>query len=173
MNNASVIDAPARSKASSGKYLTFALGREQYGLEILKVREIIAAMDIAAVPRMPAYVKGVINLRGQVISVVDLRARLGMEPVERTDRTCIIIVEVARDGRSIRAGIIVDRVLEVLELPANQIEGPPSLGGLSVASDVLLGIGKTGSSVTLLLDIARVITRQDAAAIPDPQVTNR
>lgn len=171
MDSASVIDAPARSKASSGKYLTFALGTEQYGLEILKVREIIAAMDIAAVPRMPAYVKGVINLRGQVISVVDLRARLGMEPVERTDRTCIIIVEVERDGRPIRAGITVDRVLEVLELPATQIEGPPSLG-LTVASDVLLGIGKTGGSVTLLLDIARCITRQDAAAIPALQMTN-
>src|SRR5258706_7893143 len=84
-----------------GKYLTFALGREEYGLEILKVREIIGYMDITVVPRTPSYVRGVINLRGQVISVIDLRAKFEMEPAQRTEETCIIVVEIRQDSRKL------------------------------------------------------------------------
>ena len=99
-----------------GKYLTFALAHEEYGLEILKVREIIGYIDVTAVPQTPPYVKGVINLRGQVIPVVDLRARFGMETADVTDQTCIIVVEIAHGRRKFNTGIVVDHVQEVLDI---------------------------------------------------------
>src|SRR5437016_6167559 len=107
MNSSSSTEsALARSPASrGGKYLAFALGREEYGLEIQKVREIIGMLDITPVPRMPPYLKGVINLRGKVISVIDLRVRLGLQPVERTDDTCIIVVDVPHGDRKSNAGM--------------------------------------------------------------------
>ncbi len=118
-----------KAGTKGGKYLTFALGKEEYGLEILKVREIIGYMDITAVPRTPAYVKGVINLRGQVISVVDLRAKFAMEAAEKTDETCVIVVEIkAKGGRKLSTGIIVDRVSEVLNIAGEAIEEPPAFG---------------------------------------------
>jgi len=152
--------APLRS-ARGGKYLTFALGHEEYGLEILKVREIIGSMEITAVPRTPRHVKGVINLRGQVISVIDLRSRFAMEPAEQTDETCIIVVETSVDGRTHNTGIIVDRVKEVLDISQEQIEDAPSFGD-SVSSNFILGMGKVGESVKILLDIDRVLDGPDA-----------
>ena len=152
------------AKDLSGKYLTFALGREEYGLEILKVREIIGYMEITAVPRTPPYVRGVINLRGQVISVVDLRGKFGMEPRERTDETCIIVVE-TRDlaaGRKLSTGVIVDRVREVLDVPADRIEPPPDMG-TSADARFILGMGKVGESVKILLDIDAVLGAGAAA----------
>ena len=139
-----------------GKYLTFALGKEEYGLEILKVREIIGWLDITALPRTPAYVKGVVNLRGQVIVVVDLRAKFEMETTARTDQTCIIVVEIAHGGRKLSTGIIVDRVSEVLEIPSNNIEQAPTFG-TTVATDFILGMGKVGEAVKILLDIDKVL----------------
>ena len=108
-----------------GKYLTFALAREEYGLEILKVREIIGYMDITAVPQTPDYVKGVINLRGQVIPVIDLRAKFGMETTETTEETCIIVVEINQSGRKFSTGIVVDHVQEVLDIAGEDIEDAP------------------------------------------------
>lgn len=145
-----------------GKYLTFALGREEYGLEILKVREIIGYMDITAVPRTPSYVKGVINLRGQVIHVVDLRAKFNMESAQKTEETCIIVVETRAAGRKVSTGIIVDRVSEVLDIAREKIEDPPSFGdGLS--TDFILGMGKINESVKILLDINKVLGGEEAA----------
>lgn len=145
------------ARGKGGKYLTFALGREEYGLEILKVREIIGYMDITAVPRTPGYVKGVVNLRGQVISVVDLRAKFAMEPAERTDETCIIVVEITSGGRKLSTGIIVDHVSEVLDISSDKIEEPPAFdGGANI--DFILGMGKIGDSVKILLDIDRVLS---------------
>jgi purine-binding chemotaxis protein CheW len=152
-----------------GKYLTFALGKEEYGLEILKVREIIGLMDITALPRTPAHVKGVVNLRGQVIVVVDLRSRFGMESAARTDQTCIIVVEIvaggggAGGGRKLSTGIIVDRVSEVLEIHDDKIEDPPTFGG-NVSTDMVLGMGKVGESVKILLNIDKVLSGEDLAA---------
>ena len=140
----------------AGKYLTFALGKEEYGLEILKVREIIGYMDITAVPRTPGYVKGVINLRGQVISVVDLRAKFSMESAERTDQTCIIVVDIQQGGRRLNTGIVVDRVSEVLSIAADKIEDAPAFDS-SVKIDFILGMGKIGASVKILLDIDKVL----------------
>ena len=139
-----------------GKYLTFALGREEYGLEILKVREIIGYMEITSVPQMPHYVKGVINLRGQVIPVVDLRAKFGMETAETTDQTCIIVVDIAQAGRRCNTGIVVDHVQEVLDISGEDIEESPEFG-TSVSTDFILGMAKVGDSVKILLDIDKVL----------------
>jgi len=162
------LDPPTRGTPATtgGKYLTFALGREEYGLQILKVREIIGFMDITAVPRTPAHVRGVINLRGQVIPVVDLRAKFGMESAERTEQTCIIVVEMARDGgRKLSTGIIVDKVSEVLNIAAESVEPPPAFGD-AVETAFILGMGKIGSSVKILLDIDRVLSATEIAALP-------
>ena len=151
-----------KPSARGGKYLTFALGKEEYGLEILKVREIIGCMEITAVPRTASYVRGVINLRGQVISVVDLRAKFAMEQAAKTDQTCIIVVEIAAAGRKLSTGIIVDRVSEVLSIAGEHIEDAPEFGG-AVDTAFILGMGKVGQSVKILLDIDRVLSGGDVA----------
>jgi purine-binding chemotaxis protein CheW len=150
-----------------GKYLTFALAQEQYGLEILKVREIIGYMDVTAVPQTPHYVKGVINLRGQVIPVVDLRAKFGMEAVDVTDQTCIIVVEINQGQRKSNTGIIVDRVQEVLDIDCKDIEEAPQFG-VSVSTDFILGMAKVGESVKILLDIDKVLGREELAEMLEP-----
>ena len=147
-----------------GKYLTFALANEQYGLEILKVREIIGYMDITSVPRTPGYVKGVINLRGQVIPVLDLRAKFGMESTEVSDQTCIIVVEVTQSGHAFSTGIIVDHVEEVLDIEGKNIESAPQFGA-SVNTDFILGMGKVGESVKILLDIDEVLATSDLSGV--------
>jgi purine-binding chemotaxis protein CheW len=139
-----------------GKYLTFALANEEYGLEILKVREIIGYIDVTAVPQTPHHVKGVINLRGQVIPVVDLRAKFGMATNEVTDETCIIVVEITQAGRKFNTGIVVDRVQEVLDIAGEDIEEAPQFGA-SVDTGFILGMGKIGDKVKILLDIDRVL----------------
>jgi len=139
-----------------GKYLTFALANEEYGLEILKVREIFGYMDITAVPQTPGYVKGVINLRGQVIPVIDLRAKFGMETTDVTEETCIIVVEIAQATRTFSTGIVVDRVQEVLDIAGQDIEEAPQFGS-AVDTSFVLGMGKIGDSVKILLDIDRVL----------------
>lgn len=143
-----------------GKYLTFRLGEEEYGLEILKVREIIGMMDITAVPRTPEFVRGVINLRGNVIPVIDLRLRFTMPPAERTDETCIIVVDV----EGVEMGIVVDRVSEVLAIANEEIQEPPSFG-VAVDTDFILGIGKVANRVAILLNISEVLTTQDLAGL--------
>ena len=150
----------------AGKYLTFVLAGEEYGLEILRVREIIGYMDITAVPQTPDYVKGVINLRGQVIPVVDLRTKFGMETAEQTEETCIIVVEISQGGHSISTGIVVDRVSEVLDIAGGDIEDPPNFGN-TVDTEFILGMGKIGDSVKILLDIDKVLAGADITGIED------
>ena len=166
MSTATLTPPPATTSKNKrgGKYLTFALGKEEYGLEILKVREIIGWLDITALPRTPAYIKGVVNLRGQVIVVADLRAKFEMEASAKTDQTCIIVVEIAHGGRKLSTGIVVDRVSEVLEIPSENIEDPPTFG-TSVATDFILGMGKVGDAVKILLDIDKVMTGAELAGI--------
>lgn len=147
-----------------GKYLTFSLGAEEYGLEILKVREIIGYIDVTAVPQTPHHVRGVINLRGQVIPVVDLRAKFGMETAEVTEQSCIIVVEINQGSRKCSMGIIVDRVQEVLDIARNDIEDAPQFGA-SVHTEFILGMGKVGNSVKILLDIDRVLAGSDASLL--------
>jgi len=147
-----------------GKYLTFALANEEYGLEILKVREIIGYIEVTAVPQTPSYVRGVINLRGQVIPIVDLRAKFGMEAASVTDETCIIVVEIAQDARKSSTGIVVDRVQEVLDIDGGDIEEAPQFG-TSVRTDFILGMAKVGESVKILLDIDKVLGGTDLAGV--------
>jgi len=142
--------------SKEGKYLTFSLGAEEYGLEILKVREIIGYIEVTAVPQTPHHVKGVINLRGQVIPVIDLRAKFGMETAEVTEQSCIIVVEIAQEGRKCSMGIVVDRVQEVLDIAGGSIEDAPRFGA-SVNTDFILGMGKVGDAVKILLDIDKVL----------------
>ncbi|MBW8042079.1 MAG: chemotaxis protein CheW [Planctomycetes bacterium] len=144
----------------AGKYLTFALANEEYGLEILKVREIFGYMDITAVPQTPGYVKGVINLRGQVIPVIDLRAKFGMETTEVTEETCIIVVEITQDDQKFSTGIVVDHVQEVLDIAGEDIEESPQFDS-SVNTDFILGMGKIGDTVKILLDIDKVLNSVD------------
>jgi purine-binding chemotaxis protein CheW len=151
---------------NEGKYLTFALGAEEYGLEILKVREIIGCMEITAVPQTPAYVKGVINLRGQVIPVIDLRAKFGMEVTEVTEETCIIVVETSQHNRKFSTGVVVDHVQEVLDIAGEDIEEAPQFDS-SVNTDFILGMGKIGESVKILLDINRVLASEDFSSLTD------
>ena len=157
-----------KSADKAGKYLTFALGSEEYGLEILKVREIIGYMDITQVPQTPGYVTGVINLRGQVIPVVDLRAKFGMDSCEPTDETCIIVVEITQDGNGISTGIVVDRVQEVLDIVGEQIEDSPQFGG-NVDTQFILGMAKVGESVKILLDIDKVLGSEDIAQLVETE----
>lgn len=151
---AGVVDHSLRDK--EGKYLTFALGNEEFGLEILKVREIIGYMDITAVPQTPQHVKGVINLRGQVIPVVDLRAKFGMDTTEVTEETCIIVVEICQAATRFQTGIVVDYVQEVLDIAGGDIEDAPQFGS-SFDAEFILGMGKIGDSVKILLDIDKVL----------------
>ena len=143
-----------------GKYLTFALAHEEYGLEILKVREIIGYMEITAVPQTPHHVKGVINLRGQVIPVIDLRTKFGMETAEVTEESCIIVVEISQGARNFSTGIVVDHVQEVLDIDGQDIEDAPQFGA-SVDTDFILGMGKIEDSVKILLDINKVLGGED------------
>lgn len=145
---------------SGGKFLTFFLRGEEYGLEILKVQEIIGMMGVTPVPRTPEFICGVINLRGKVIPIVDLRLKFGMESVEHTEETCIIVVQ----AQGLQIGIVVDKVSEVLDIASDDIEDAPSFG-TDVNTDYILGIGKSEGRVKLLLDIDRVLIREDFAGI--------
>ena len=143
-----------------GKYLTFTLAAEDYGLEILKVREIIGMMDITAVPQTPEYVKGVINLRGRVIQVIDLRLKFGLEAAEYGERTCIIVVEVQSEVGSVQMGVVVDSVSEVLNISGDDIEPPPSFGS-KLKTQYILGIAKAKGTIKILLDIDKVLTGEE------------
>ena len=143
-----------------GKYLTFGLGNEVYGVEILEVREIIGIMHITAVPQTPRFVKGVINLRGRVMPVVDLKLKFGMEPVVPTERTCIIVVEIEREAGQTLIGIMVDSISEVLKIKSGDIEDPFHYGD-PLSSDYIPGIAKTAGGIKILLDINRVIGNEE------------
>jgi len=147
-----------------GKYLTFTLAGEEYGISILKVKEIIGMMPITTVPQTPPYVKGVINLRGKVIPVVDLRSKFGMDSIEYTERTCIIVVEIAGSATTIPMGIVVDSVSEVLNIKSGDIEETPSFGN-QLDTDYILGMAKVGGGVKILLDIDRVMNADEMASL--------
>jgi purine-binding chemotaxis protein CheW len=144
-------------RGKEGKYLTFALAEEEYGIEILKIREIIGMMDITTVPQMPRFVKGVINLRGKVIPVIDLRLRFGLEPKPYDERTCIIVTEVSgQDGR-VQMGLVVDTVSEVVNIGLEDLESTPVFG-INVDTHYILGMAKLKGGVKILLDIDKVLT---------------
>jgi purine-binding chemotaxis protein CheW len=148
---------PNAENSRAGKYLIFHLGAEEFGTEVLKVREIMGIQDITTVPQVPAYVKGVINLRGKVIPVVDLRLKFGLPPEEYTARTCIVVVRTHQSGEDLVIGMIVDGVVEVLTLAASDIEDTPDFG-TGVQTPFLRGMAKIKGKVKILLDIDQVLS---------------
>jgi len=150
-------EATAQTNAATGKYLTFVLGNESYGISVLKVREIIRLTAITAVPQMPACIRGVINLRGKIIPVVDLRIRFGLPGAGTTERTCIVVVRVAQEtGPQLQMGLVVDDVEEVINIGTGDIEETPDFG-VQLDTRYLLGMAKVKGVVKSLLDIDRVL----------------
>ena len=145
---------------NEGKYLTFSLNREEYGIGILKIKEIIGMMDITPVPKTPDFVRGVINLRGKVIPVIDLRLRFGMPEDEYTERTCIIVVEVEGQIGTILMGIVVDAVSEVMNIKGEDIEQTPNFG-TRLNTAYILGMAKNDGKVRILLDIDKVLNNAE------------
>ena len=148
-----------------GKYLTFSLDREEYGIGILKVKEIIGILPITPVPRTPGYMKGVINLRGKVIPVVDLRLKFGMEQIGHTERTCIIVVEASQPSGAVLTGIMVDSVSEVLNVKAGDIEDAPDFG-VRLDTGYILGLAKMNGGVKILLHIDKVLENGERSFKP-------
>jgi purine-binding chemotaxis protein CheW len=148
----------------AGKYLTFSLGKETYGIEILKVQEIIEMVDVTRVPRTPTFVKGVINLRGKVIPVVDLRLKFGMEGKDVSRQTCIVVVYVQNGDSRLTMGMMVDAVSEVLDIAGSSIAPPPDFGS-QVDTAFLLGMAKSENAVRMLLDIDKVLSNKELNAL--------
>ncbi|MCD4664204.1 MAG: chemotaxis protein CheW [Bacteroidales bacterium] len=162
---ADAMDQEVRTTAQKeGKYLTFSLANEEYGIGILKIKEIIGMMPITTVPRTPEFVKGVINLRGKVIPIMDLRLRFEMEAIDYTDRTCIIVVEIESQAGTIQIGAVVDSVSEVLNVGGNDIEETPSFG-TKLDTEYILGMAKIEGGVKILLDIDKVLNDEEIAAL--------
>ncbi len=160
--------APAKAaKTAAGKYLTFKLNSESFGIDVLRVREIIRSMNITAVPQMPSHVRGVINLRGRIIPVLDLRLRFGFAQAEQTDHTCIVVVQAKRaDGKQVQMGLVVDDVEEVLNIAEADIEETLDFGS-GVAVDNIVGMAKIKGGVKALLNIDRVLG-SDGTPAPSP-----
>ena len=150
---------------SSGKFLTFLLAEESYGVEVLRIREIIRMQKITPVPQMPAHVKGVINLRGKVIPVVDLRLKFNLNAEEATERTCVIVVDVDNgQGVNTLLGLVVDTVEEVLNVTENNVEPSPDFG-TRLSTECCLGIAKVKDNVITLLDIEKVVSAELAGEL--------
>jgi purine-binding chemotaxis protein CheW len=145
------------------QYLTFVIGGETFAIGILRIKEIIEFSGLTTVPMMPECIRGVINLRGAVVPVLDLAARFGRKPGEATRRTCIVIVEVESQEESQDIGVIVDAVNEVLEIPGSDIEPPPSFG-TRLRPDLIRGMGKVGGSFVIILDTNRVLSSEEIGA---------
>lgn len=165
--------AARRKKAGAltgreGKYLTFTLAQEEYGIGILKIKEIIGMIPITSVPQTPPFVKGVINLRGKVIPVIDLRLRFNMEAMEYNERTCIVVVEIGRRSTDITIGLVVDSVSEVLNIKHEDIEDTPTFG-TTLDTDYILGMAKIDSRVKILLDIDTVLGGDEIAVLKETE----
>ncbi len=148
----------------AGKYLTFQLGNEEFAIQVLRVREIMGVQDVTTVPQTAGYVKGVINLRGKVIPVVDLRLKFGLAETAYTQRTCIIVVQIQAESGKLPIGVIVDAVSEVITLQGGEIEDTPDFGN-GQATPYLLGMAKIKGKVKILLDIDRVLSSQDVSSL--------
>ncbi len=159
--------AQAGEQSREGKYLTFHLGQEEFGIGILKVREIIGLMPFTPIPRTPDFIKGVINLRGKVIPVVDLRLKFGMEPAAYSERTCIVVVQIQAGQDQTSMGMVVDAVNEVANVKQEEVEPTPSFG-VSLDTAYILGLAKSGGQVRILLDIDRVLGAEEMAFIRQP-----
>lgn len=154
----------AISESKAGKYLTFSLASEEFGIPILKVKEIIGMMPITSVPQVPTFVKGVINLRGKVIPVIDLRLKFGLDETDYTERTCIIVVEIASESGTLPTGVIVDSVSEVIAIKDEDIEDTPEFG-TELETAFIMGMAKKGNEIKILLDIDAVVSTTEIDSI--------
>lgn len=150
----------------AGKYLIFALGNEEYAIEILKVNQIIRLQLITAIPCTPSFVRGVINLRGMIIPIIDLRKKFSMCDHPDTERTCIVVIQLNINNSNINIGIVIDEVREVLEIASTDIEPPPEFG-IDTNTEFITGIAKTGKSVKMILDISKVLTTSEIGALSE------
>ncbi len=157
-------DSTDAMKKTEGKYLTFSLADEEYGIGILKIKEIIGMMAVTSVPQTPAFVKGVVNLRGKVIPVIDLRMKFGMAETAYTERTCIIVVEIEGEDSTVKIGIVVDSVSEVLNIKGEEIESAPTFG-TKLNTEYIRGMAKLKGGVKILLDINRVLSSEEVTVL--------
>ena len=164
MAESSERESSTSSRVSEGKYLTFQLGKEVFGIEILKVQEIIGMMPVTRVPKTPSFVRGVLNLRGKVIPVIELRSKFNLDSMPDTERTCIVVVQVSWNCGIVIMGLLVDEVSEVLNVTRDQIEDPPAFGA-EVDTEFILGMGKVGSKVVMLLDVDKVLSNGEVEAV--------
>lgn len=148
----------------AGKYLTFALNNEEYAIEILRVNQIILMQEITAIPCTPSFIRGVINLRGMIIPIIDLHKKFNMNEHSDTERTCIVVIQIELSNKNINMGIVIDEVREVLEIPAIDIEETPEFG-TGINMEFIMGIAKTGKNVKILLDINKVLTSSELKTI--------
>jgi purine-binding chemotaxis protein CheW len=155
------------AEAQINQYLTFILGAETFAIGILGIKEIIEYSTLTDVPMMPSYVRGVINLRGAVVPVIDLSVRFGRASAPVTKRTCIVILEVIANAERQVIGIVVDAVNEVLDIPASDVEPPPAFGA-GISTDFILGMGKVHSKFVILLDVNHVLAFDELASIAAP-----
>ena len=154
----------AAGRTDQQQYLTFTLGDEMFAIGILSIREIIEYGQISEVPMTPPFIRGVLNLRGAVVPVVDLAVRFGRTARETTKRTCVVIVEVESENGRQEMGIVVDAVSEVLEIPASEIEPPPEFGA-RIRIDFISGMGKVGGNFVVMLDVNKVLSIDEVAVV--------
>ena len=154
------------TESSSQQYVTFSLGKELFGVEVKRTKEILSLTPVTKVPQTPEYLLGVINLRGQVVPVVDMRLKLGLPANAETEDTCIIVVEVLVDGETLTVGALADAVREVMEVRADQIEPPPKLG-TRLKTEFITGMGKIDEQFMILLNIDRIFNSDELALVQD------
>jgi purine-binding chemotaxis protein CheW len=148
----------------TGKYLTFALDKEEYAIEILKVNQIIRLQQITSIPCTPSFVRGVINLRSMIIPIFDLRKKFAMGDHADSEKSCIVVIQLEQDLKKVNMGIVIDEVREVVEIPASDIEETPEFGA-GIDTKFIIGIAKTGKTVKMMLDISKVLTSSEIKTI--------
>ncbi len=151
------IESDCIGRLLAGKYLTFSLNNGEYGIEILKVNQIIRLQTITAIPHTPPYIRGVINLRGMIIPIIDLRRKFDMTAHGDTERSCIVVIKLEENGKTVQMGIVIDEVREVLEISADDIEAPPDFG-IGINTEFIMGIAKTGNRVKMLIEIGKALS---------------
>lgn len=155
-----------KQKGEFGQYLTLTLGEENFAIEISRVCEVVDYKAITKVPRMPPHLCGVINLRGNVVSVVDIGLKLGMNPIQKTTDTCIVIVETDIEGETAQMGVLADLVHEVIDLDFDRIEPPPKIG-IKLNTEFVLGMGKRDTGFVIILNIDRILTDEESSEDPN------
>ena len=149
-----------RKTMTGSRYLSFVLNEEEYGVEILKIKEIMGMTDVTAIPQTPPFIKGVINLRGKIIPIIDLRTKFDMESRPYNDRTCIVVVEIMFDNEITLMGIIVDSIQEVINIPEEKISEVPYINA-KIKSEYIKGIAESGETIKIILDITKVLTEEE------------